>query len=99
MCGGVLVVEHRHRPQRFVSRIGGRMHHPRKPHVAWLAGAALVALAACESSPTPASPMAARALAAASAADLGRAGDPNLRQLDHIVVIYLENRSFDNLYG
>src|SRR5216683_2277865 len=37
--------------------------------------------------------------AAASAADPGRAGDPQLRQLDHIVVIYLENRSFDNVYG
>jgi phospholipase C len=27
------------------------------------------------------------------------AGDARLRQLEHIVVVYLENRSFDNLYG
>ena len=75
------------------------MHHPSTQHVAWLAGAALIALAACDSSPIAANRKAAGALAAASAADPGRAGDPNLRQLDHIVVIYLENRSFDNLYG
>ena len=75
------------------------MHQARTPHVMWLAGAALFALAACDSTRTVADPTAVRALAAASAADPGRAGDPNLRQLDHIVVIYLENRSFDNLYG
>src|SRR3989441_5070568 len=75
------------------------MHHARTPHVAWFAGAALVALAACDSNLTRPSPTARRELAAASAADLGRAGDPQLRQIDHIVVIYLENRSFDNLYG
>src|SRR5439155_1650001 len=40
-----------------------------------------------------------RALTVASVAEAGRPGDPRLRQLDHIVVIYLENRSFDNLYG
>ena len=44
-------------------------------------------------------PAAGRALAAARVADAGRDGDAALRQLDHIVVIYLENRSFDNLYG
>src|SRR3989442_15596600 len=46
-------------------------------------------------------PVAGRLLAAARAdgAAPGPAGDPELRQLDHIVVIYLENRSFDNLYG
>ena len=75
------------------------MHQARSPHVIWLAGAALVALAACDSSRTVANPTAVRAFAAARAFDPGRAGDPNLRQLDHIVVIYLENRSFDNLYG
>src|SRR5260370_8523511 len=26
-------------------------------------------------------------------------GDASLRRLEHIVVVYLENRSFDNLYG
>src|SRR5690348_1428000 len=75
------------------------MHQPRTPHVMWLAGAALFALASCDSSRTVADPTAVRELAAASAADPGRAGDPQLRQLDHIVVIYLENRSFDNVYG
>ncbi len=62
--------------------------------------AALVALAVtgCDSSPaTPAG--AAQLLGAATAAAPGRAGDPELRPLDHIVVIYLENHSFDNLYG
>jgi phospholipase C len=39
------------------------------------------------------------ALAPRAADTLGRGGDPGLRNLDHIVVIYLENRSFDNLYG
>jgi acid phosphatase len=38
-------------------------------------------------------------IAAARVADPGRDGDPALRPLDHIVVIYLENHSFDNLYG
>src|SRR3989442_3623726 len=75
------------------------MHHARTPHVAWFAGVALVALAACASNLTPPGPTARRELAAASAGDPGRAGDPQLRQLDHIVVIYLENRSFDNVYG
>ncbi len=68
------------------------------PRSALGAVAALVALAltGCDSSPaTPAG--AARLLGAAAAA--GRAGDPELRPLDHIVVIYLENHSFDNLYG
>ena len=75
------------------------MHHARTHHVTWLASAALVALTACDSTRPVADPSATRALAAASAADRGRAGDASLRQLDHIVVIYLENRSFDNLYG
>jgi phospholipase C len=60
--------------------------------------AALVALTGCDSSPTG-QPGAARLLGAATAAAPGRAGDPELRPLDHIVVIYLENHSFDNLYG
>jgi phospholipase C len=38
-------------------------------------------------------------LSAARVADPGRDGDPALRALDHIIVIYLENRSFDNVYG
>jgi phospholipase C len=62
--------------------------------------AALVALALTGCDSTPATPAgAARLLGASAAATAGRAGDPELRPLDHIVVIYLENRSFDNLYG
>src|SRR6266545_6148124 len=59
---------------------------------------ALVALAACDSD-RPVRPGAERLLSAVRSADPGRAGDPGLRKLEHIVVIYLENRSFDNLYG
>jgi phospholipase C len=44
-------------------------------------------------------PPVAGSLGAAQMTDPGFAGDPGLRQLDHIVVIYLENHSFDNLYG
>ncbi len=57
--------------------------------------ATLVGFGACDSDrvarPTP--------LDAARVADPGRDGDRALRALDHIVVIYLENRSFDNVYG
>jgi phospholipase C len=55
-----------------------------------------LALAACNSDQVarPQAPSAAR-----TQDDVGRDGDPGLRKLDHIVVIYLENRSFDNLYG
>jgi phospholipase C len=57
-----------------------------------------LAVAACDTDPG-APRTAERLLGAAQAADSGRSGAPALRQLDHIVVIYLENRSFDNLYG
>jgi phospholipase C len=54
------------------------------------------ALMACNSDQvTP--PLAASA--ARNQDDPGRDGDRALRNLDHIIVIYLENRSFDNLYG
>ena len=57
--------------------------------------ATLVGFGACDSDrvarPSP--------LTAARVADPGRDGDPALRGLDHIIVIYLENRSFDNVYG
>jgi len=57
--------------------------------------ATLVGIGACNSDrvarPDP--------LSAARVADPGRDGDPALRALDHIIVIYLENRSFDNVYG
>jgi phospholipase C len=57
--------------------------------------ATLVGIGACDSDraakPNP--------LSAARVADPGRDGDPALRALDHIIVIYLENRSFDNVYG
>lgn len=59
---------------------------------------ALVALTACDSD-RAVRPAVERPLSAARSADPGRAGDPGLRKLEHIVVIYLENRSFDNLYG
>ncbi len=54
-----------------------------------------LALAACDSG----SVTRPGGIAATRVADPGRDGDAALRQLDHIVVIYLENRSFDNLYG
>ena len=54
-----------------------------------------LALAACDSG----SVTRPGGIAAARVADPGRDGDPALRPLDHIVVIYLENHSFDNLYG
>jgi phospholipase C len=62
------------------------------------AGVVVFALTACTTeSATPRGPE--RLLGAARVADPERGGDPGLRPLDHIVVIYLENRSFDNLYG
>ena len=57
--------------------------------------ATLVGVGACDSDRV-ARP---NALTAARVADPGRDGDPALRALDHIIVIYLENRSFDNVYG
>ncbi|HEY6157857.1 MAG TPA: alkaline phosphatase family protein [Gemmatimonadales bacterium] len=77
------------------------MHHSvtRVAAAAALAMLAALGVAGCEPDHVtqPAAPR--RALAAARVDDAGRAGDAGLRQLDHIVVIYLENRSFDNLYG
>src|ERR1700716_2265636 len=72
------------------------MRHPRTKRAARLA-APLVALASCDTGPM-ATPTTARALDAARTVDRSDV-DPALRKLDHIVVIYLENRSFDNLYG
>ncbi len=39
------------------------------------------------------------ALHADAIAASARSGEPRLRNIDHLVVIYLENHSFDNLYG
>jgi phospholipase C len=69
------------------------------PRCAAGAVTALVALALTGCDSSPATPAGAARLLGAAAATAGRAGDPELRRLDHIVVIYLENRSFDNLYG
>jgi phospholipase C len=55
-------------------------------------------LAACSDSSQPIT----QPSAAADAAELNRGRNENdhgVDQLDHLVVIYLENRSFDNLYG
>jgi phospholipase C len=71
------------------------MFHYRTNRMPFLVIAALAALAGCDSDRVVRSVP----LAAARVAHPGRDGDPALRQLDHIVVIYLENRSFDNLYG
>ena len=76
------------------------MHRIPPAPAAVLAAATLVALAfaACEPDRVaqPTVPSAART---ANADDRGRDDEKGLRKLDHIVVIYLENRSFDNLYG
>lgn len=60
--------------------------------------AGLCVLAGCRSDEAAGS-SATSSLAAASVSDWEREGDRAFRKLDHIVVIYLENRSFDNLYG
>ena len=71
------------------------MEHLLRKGVATALVATLVGIGACDSDrvarPDP--------LSAARVADPGRDGDPALRALDHIIVIYLENRSFDNVYG
>jgi phospholipase C len=71
------------------------MGHLLRKGVATALVATLVGIGACDSDrvarPDP--------LSAARVADPGRDGDPALRALDHIIVIYLENRSFDNVYG
>src|SRR5690242_13361354 len=85
-------------PPTRSSHIGGTMQgNPLQRSALTGLVAALLALTACDSEPAV-RPATERLLAAQSVAP-GRAGDPGLRQLDHIVVIYLENRSFDNLYG
>lgn len=71
---------------------------PRKYAVVAVATLVALAFAACQPDrlAQPTLPSAART---ANSDDRGRDGDRSLRKLDHIVVIYLENRSFDNLYG
>ena len=77
------------------------MHPPSPSRAAWFVGAALVGLGlvACDSDrlarPTPTASLGADRIGD----EQDRGGDPALRPLDHIVVIYLENHSFDNLYG
>jgi phospholipase C len=77
------------------------MHHSVTSVAAAAALAMLGALgvAGCDADHATQPPAAGRTLAAVRVDDPGRAGDAGLRQLEHIVVIYLENRSFDNLYG
>src|SRR5437667_11735060 len=55
------------------------------------AGALLAAIAACNEPAAPRPTLAAERAAVPAATGLDR--------FQHIVVIYLENRSFDNLYG
>src|SRR2546425_10807029 len=63
------------------------------------AAASLALLTACHD-PTPPGIRTPSFNAAAAGEDAqGRDDDQALRRLGHIVVIYLENRSFDNLYG
>jgi phospholipase C len=77
-----------------------RFHQPRL--AALSLGGILFALAACspDATTSPSASSAARvaAGAVANADDLKSEGE-GLARLQHIVVIYLENRSFDNLYG
>ena len=61
--------------------------------------AALVALAFVGCDSERVADPAGHPLAAARVQDQQGNDDQGLRRLDHIVVIYLENRSFDNLYG
>ena len=72
------------------------MHHSLTRSAA--AALAALALGGCASDRI-ADPTAARVVAADRIADQRGDVDNGLRRLDHIVVIYLENRSFDNLYG
>jgi phospholipase C len=58
-------------------------------HLAAISMAGLVALIGCGSPPASSRP-----ISAASPSQ----GVPQ-RPIDHVIVIYLENRSFDNLYG
>src|ERR1700745_1389502 len=82
-------------PSNPHSHLGGSMRRLLRKGVATAFVATLVGIAACDADrmarPAP--------LSAARVADPGRDGDPALRPLEHIVVIYLENRSFDNVYG
>jgi phospholipase C len=84
-----------------------RFHTPSHPAALPLAAALLLALGAC--SPDAVTPLSANdAPAASRLADDLAAQDENaaeqgdgmdFQRLKHIVVIYLENHSFDNLYG
>ena len=77
------------------------MHHPvtRVAAAAALAMLAALGVLGCDADHATQPATAGRTLAAARVADPGRDGDPALRPLEHVVVIYLENHSFDNLYG
>jgi phospholipase C len=55
-------------------------------------GAALTLTAGCSEQPRPITDPAALS-------SVSQPGAPDFRQLDHVIVIYLENHSFDNLYG
>ena len=90
-----------------VSRVTIYSETPMRTHQSRLAALSLAsilfALAAC-SPDTTTSPSASSAARAATGAPVNNADDLNsegegLGRLKHIVVIYLENRSFDNLYG
>jgi phospholipase C len=81
-----------------------RFLKPALPAALSLAAGTLILLGAC--SPDAATrPSAPSAFSAESDAAASNAGDDlksegeGLRRLKHIVVIYLENHSFDNLYG
>jgi phospholipase C len=76
------------------------MHRIPPKRAAVMAAATLAALAfaACEPDSVT-QPTALSANRTGQVDDRGRDDDRSLRKLDHIVVIYLENRSFDNLYG
>src|ERR1044071_8737837 len=74
--------------RRVLTRCGTRWKAERRIATIYVMKALLVAplvLVACRAAPVQGGPVA--------------AGDAALRPIGHIVVIYLENRSFDNLYG
>lgn len=70
-----------------------------------VAGVLLAGCSAADHVPTNIEPTAARAASTAAVSaerndgDVDDAHDPGLRRIKHIVVIYMENHSFDNLYG
>lgn len=84
-----------------------RHHHPVKATVLPVVAAVLAALGGCSpekisTAPSISAPVA-PALASRAASEAGDderdGGSADLQRLKHIVVIYLENHSFDNLYG